>query len=123
MFLIWVFTSPELFAVLDVDALLRVAKALACEVVDSSLAFGEGWGEAFNVFYSCYQVLCRLIVGTENNPIVRHFRAVGIIKIIVIAKISTFRITDVDAFAKDRFVTVEIERLSLYPSASTRPLY
>ena len=38
---------------------------------------------------------------SDDSPIVLYFCAVSIIKIIVIAKISTFRITDVDAFAKD----------------------
>ena len=34
-----------LFPIMDVEALLGILHALALEVVPSSLAFGEGWGE------------------------------------------------------------------------------
>ena len=37
------------FAVDDVQAVLRLAEALARKIVYGSIAFGEGWGEAFNI--------------------------------------------------------------------------
>ena len=88
----------HLASVSDVDALLRPAQALTGKVVDSGPLFRLPEGR-----YACNQILCRLIVRTDDNPIALNLCAVGIINVIVFTKISTFRITDADAFAKSDF--------------------
>ena len=41
----------DLLSVHNIDALLQLANALTSQVVSGSLAFGEGWGEAGNMFF------------------------------------------------------------------------